>query len=94
MQPPPQSVADEPRRGIPIFTFWCFPCCLKQEQVDDLCEWVLELRQQVEKKGRQILDDLAQHLDDKVRIPMHNDIVNPFLSHHGTNCAHSIFNTN
>ena len=52
---------------------------LSQEQVDDLCEWVLELRDQVDKKGRQILDELAQHLDDKVRILMHSDIVSSYL---------------
>ena len=68
--------------------------CLKQDQVDDLCEWVLELRDQVEKKGRQILDDLAQCLDDKVRILMHNDIVSPYLPHRGTNWADSISTTN
>ena len=26
MQPPPQFVAVEPQRGIPTFTFRCFPC--------------------------------------------------------------------
>lgn len=74
--------------------FGAFHVCLKQEQVDDLCKWVLELRGQVGKKGRQILDDLAQHHDDKVRIVICNDIVSPYLSLHGTNWADSISNTN
>ena len=47
--------------------FGCRHVSLVQKQVDDLCEWVLDLRDQVEGKGRQVLDTLAQHLHDKVR---------------------------
>ena len=40
--------------------------CLQFKQVDNLCEWVTQLREEVQKKGRQILANLAQQHTESV----------------------------
>ena len=40
--------------------------CLQFKEVDSLCEWVTQLREEVQKKGRQILAKLAQQQTEQV----------------------------
>ena len=40
--------------------------CLQLKEVDNLCEWVTQLREEMRKKGRQILANLAKQHNEKV----------------------------
>lgn len=40
--------------------------CLQLKQVDNLCTWVTELREEVRKNGRQVLANLAQQHTEQV----------------------------
>ena len=40
--------------------------CLQSTQIDELCAWVQELREEVQSKGRRVLVDLVQHSEEQV----------------------------
>ena len=41
---------------------------LQSSQVDDLCEWVTQLREKVQRNGRIVLEDLIKHTHSQVAI--------------------------
>ena len=48
--------------------------CLQSTQVDELCEWVQEMREKVQREGRKVLADLAQC--SKKQVSKYNAVMN------------------